>query len=82
MENQLILRIFKDNRGAMCWVKGDVSRDKARHVDIRYHYSRDKLQAKAVDLYHISDKMQRAARRPSDEDSRHGLEVQRFHLGM
>lgn len=47
------IRIYTDNRGAECIAKSPMFHKRTKHIDIRYHFIRDAVRNKLVDVQHI-----------------------------
>jgi len=47
------LTICIDNRGAQCLANDPVSHTRLKHIDVRYHFTRDAVQGGAVKLHHV-----------------------------
>jgi hypothetical protein len=48
--------LHNDNMGAISLAKNPVHHDKAKHIDIRHHFIREKLEDKSIDLQHVASK--------------------------
>lgn len=46
-------QMFSDNRSAISLAKNRTNHDSTKHIDVKYHYIRDKLQDKSVQLSYV-----------------------------
>ena len=53
-------RVFEDNQGAIAIAKNEGYQSRAKHIDIRYHFIREHVKAKTIDLKYIESKNQLA----------------------
>ena len=52
------INIFEDNQGAIAMVKNPVGHKGTEHIDIKYHFIRETMQAKAINVpYCLSKNM-------------------------
>ena len=45
--------IFEDNQGCIALAKNPVSHDRTKHIDIRYHFIREQIEAKTIDVRYL-----------------------------
>jgi hypothetical protein len=45
--------IFEDNQGCIALAKNPVSHERTKHIDIRYHFIRELVEAKMIDLQYL-----------------------------
>ena len=45
--------MFIDNQGAIAIGKDSISNRRTKHIDIKYHFMREKVQEKLIKLQHI-----------------------------
>jgi hypothetical protein len=45
--------IFEDNQGCIALAKNPVSHERTKHIDIRYHFIRELIEAKMIDLQYL-----------------------------
>ena len=50
--------IMGDNYGAMTLAKNPVDHQRTKHIDIRYHFIREKVSEKIVTIHHVPSKEQ------------------------
>lgn len=50
--------IFIDNKSAIALAKNPVFHDRSKHIDTRYHYIRESVEKKEVELVYVSTKDQ------------------------
>ena len=50
--------IFEDNQGCIALAKNPIVKSRVKHVDIKYHFIRDMIHSKQIDLQFISTKNQ------------------------
>ncbi|KAK7864174.1 hypothetical protein R5R35_004089 [Gryllus longicercus] len=70
-----------DNQGALCLVKNPVFHKRTKHVDIKYHYIREKLEEGTISVSFVSSDLELADvfTKPTPRDHFHKLI---FNLGM
>jgi hypothetical protein len=49
-------QIYVDNNGAIEWTRNPKDHDRAKHIDIRYHFVRDAIEDKLVELQRVDSK--------------------------
>ena len=49
-------QIYVDNNGAIEWTRNPKDHDRAKHIDIRYHFVRDAIEDKLVELQRVESK--------------------------
>lgn len=47
-------KMLCDNQGAQFMVRNQTVHRKSKHIDIRYHYIRDKYEEKAIDVIYVT----------------------------
>jgi Reverse transcriptase (RNA-dependent DNA polymerase) len=52
--------IYGDNQGAMALAKNPIDHQRTKHIDVKYHFTRDKVEEKVVDLRYVSSAEQTA----------------------
>lgn len=52
--------VFEDNQGAIAIAKNEGYQSRAKHIDIRYHFIREHVKAKVIDLQYVESKSQQA----------------------
>jgi hypothetical protein len=52
--------IFIDNQAAKAMAENDVMKDKSKHIDIKYHFIREAVKEKRVEMKWVSTKQQLA----------------------
>eukprot|EP00794_Sanderia_malayensis_P016556 gene16556-biopygen13988 len=68
--------IHEDNQGAICLTKNTKAHSRAKHIDIKYHFIREKVQNKEIELTYcptdkmIADIFTKALPRPKFEELR------------
>lgn len=50
--------IYEDNNGCICIANNPTSHKRSKHIDIKYHFSREQIKLKNIMLKHISTGMQ------------------------
>ena len=48
------VKLFADNQGAIALAKNPVHHQRTKHIDIRYHFIREVINNKSVDVQFIS----------------------------
>ena len=51
------LKICSDNQGTLALAHDDVSNERAKHIDIKYHFIRDHVQSGNVDLVYVKSEL-------------------------
>jgi hypothetical protein len=46
--------IFEDNQGCIALAKNPIAHERTKHIDIRYHFVREQIEAKTIDVRYIS----------------------------
>ena len=46
--------IFEDNQGCIALAKNPVAHERTKHIDIRYHFVREKIEANTIDVRYLS----------------------------
>jgi hypothetical protein len=46
--------LFEDNQGCLALAKNPVAHERTKHIDIRYHFIREQIEAKTIDVRYIS----------------------------
>ncbi len=54
------LRMFSDNKSAIDMARNDTHHSRSKHIDIRHHFIREKVQAGAIVLQWVSTEQQLA----------------------
>ena len=52
--------VYEDNQSAIAIAKNEGYQSRAKHIDIRYHFVRDQVKAKVIQLEYIETKLQLA----------------------
>lgn len=52
--------VYEDNQSAIAIAKNEGYQSRAKHIDIRYHFVRDQVKAKVIQLEYIETKSQLA----------------------
>ena len=50
------INIFEDNQGAIAMVKNPVGHKRTKHIDIKHHFIRETMQAKAINVSYCPSK--------------------------
>ena len=54
MESDEVVRIYEDNQGYIALVKNLEFHKRTKHIDIRYHFIREYVESKQVNIVYIS----------------------------
>ena len=52
--------VYEDNQGAIAIAKNEGYQSRAKHIDIRYHFIRDQVKTKVIQLHYIKTELQLA----------------------
>jgi hypothetical protein len=52
--------VYEDNQSAIAIAQNDVYQSRAKHIDIRFHFVREQVKSKAIELQYIETKSQLA----------------------
>lgn len=52
--------IYGDNQGALSLAKNPIDHQRTKHIDVKYHFTRDKVEEKVIDLRYVSSAEQTA----------------------
>jgi hypothetical protein len=58
LHHQIAAIMLCDNRAAICLTKVDAVHDRSKHIDIRYHFIRDEMNKKNIEVKWVSTKSQ------------------------
>jgi hypothetical protein len=58
LDHQVQAVMLCDNRAAICLTQVDAVHDRSKHIDIRYHFIRDEMKKKNIEVKWISTKFQ------------------------
>ena len=48
------ISLYEDNNGCICIANNPTSHKRSKHIDIKYHFSREQVQNKTIKLIHVS----------------------------
>ena len=48
--NGSCVRVFEDNQGAIALAENPLSSARSKHIDVRFHFAREVLRAKKMDI--------------------------------
>ena len=54
------VRVFEDNQGAIALAQNPLSSARSKHIDVRFHFVRELLRAKKIDIQFVASKDQHA----------------------
>jgi hypothetical protein len=52
--------IMEDNQGCIALSENPVNHQKSKHIDIRYHFTRERVESKEIKLVYVSTEHQQA----------------------
>ena len=73
--------IFEDNQGAICLSQNPKDHTRTKHIDIKYHYIRERVAAKQLAVQHcatgdmLADTLTKGLAKPAFEKFRAGMGV-------
>jgi len=47
------LKIYEDNQGCIAMSKNPVNHERTKHIDIKYHFIREKVEDKAIEVEYL-----------------------------
>ena len=71
--------VHVDNQGAIHLAKNPVHHDRSKHIDIKYHFTRDCYKNKVIEIVHVStgDNVSDMMTKPSTK-----VKLRKFHSAL
>ena len=56
----MCVRVFEDNQGTIALAENPLSSARSKHIDVRFHFVRELIRAKKIDIQFLASEKQHA----------------------